>query len=573
MADHLRPMEELLRIPIVGIENAIVVLAVLADEFKLKTELLDFISNNSFFCLENDDPHSHIRRFYQITRTLKLNQVPDDVVTLILFMFSLKGAAETWLENEPPCSITTWDDLVSKFLNRFYPHSKTRELRKEITNFQQVFDLFYHGLCQSDQDSLNTAAGGNLMMRNIQKALTTIENKARVQTCRNKPQVSSSGGTSTKIDAITALTKQVEALEYHFASMRETYDHNQEALIQLMQNQIGQMAKAFQKSPLERATNVSTYTPKPSRRFNSICDDDYNDEESTIPFNEIISQLPSSIAITPVLPTMEPEDSFIMGDENISTIPEKEPDEFIKSSVEDLVPIPSESEDTSDSDKVCDLPFCDNFVTFSNPLFDANDDECFNPGGDIDEIDVFIEIDDSFPEYETFCFNIEEKSSGSTTTHSDYSLLDYDGFCFDDDHIEEKSSGSTTTHSDFSLPKYDSFIFDLSVDPFPPADRSVSHHEEFTDELAHIISLSEYDRFYFDLEIIPGEFTRVLKENIFDLSIKVLTVNELNDSSLLLSDCDSTFSEEFSEIDPLVSLPFGNKDKVFDPVIFIIKRV
>ncbi|GKA41340.1 putative ribonuclease H-like domain-containing protein [Tanacetum coccineum] len=123
------------------------------------------------------------------------------------------------------------------------------------------------------------------------------------------------------------------------------------------------------------------------------------------------------IKITPVLP-YGAEGLIIMGDENLSTIPEKESDEFINSSVEDIVPIPCESDDTSDSDKECDLPFCYNFVTFSNPLFDAN--ECFDPGGDIDEIDVFLEIDDSFPVYETFCFNIEEKSSGSTTTHSDF---------------------------------------------------------------------------------------------------------------------------------------------------------
>ncbi|GJU38774.1 hypothetical protein Tco_1191731 [Tanacetum coccineum] len=110
----------------------------------------------------------------------------------------------------------------------------------------------------------------------------------------------------------------------------------------------------------EQAANVSTHTPEPSRRFNFIYDDDDDDEESTIPLNEIISQIPPSIAITPVLPTMEPEDSLIMGDENLSTIPEKESDEFIKSSVEDLVPIPSESEDTSDNDSECDLPFCDN---------------------------------------------------------------------------------------------------------------------------------------------------------------------------------------------------------------------
>ncbi|GJS39871.1 hypothetical protein Tco_0564914 [Tanacetum coccineum] len=165
---------------------------------------------------------------------------------------------------------------------------------------------------------------------------------------------------------------------------------------------------------------------------------------------------------------------------------------------------------------------------------------------------LLSQIDDSFPEYETFCFNIEEKSSGSTTTHSDYSLPDYDAFYFDDDHIEEKSSGSTTTHSDFSLPEYDSFIFDLLIDPFPPADRSVSHHEEFADELAHIISPPEYDRFYFDLEIVPGEFTRVLKENISRTSTKDFIIHELNDFSLLLSDCDSPLSKEFSEIDLLV---------------------
>ncbi|GJS84399.1 hypothetical protein Tco_0750940 [Tanacetum coccineum] len=124
----------------------------------------------------------------------------------------------------------------------------------------------------------------------------------------------------------------------------------------------------------EQVANLSTYTPEPSWRFNSICYDDDDDEESAIPLNEIISQIPPSIAITPVLPTMEPEDSLIMGDENLSTIPEKEPDEFIKYSVEDLVSIPRESEDTSNNDKECDLPFCYNYVTFSNPFFDANDD-------------------------------------------------------------------------------------------------------------------------------------------------------------------------------------------------------
>ncbi|GKF33686.1 hypothetical protein Tco_0106886, partial [Tanacetum coccineum] len=137
-------------------------------------------------------------------------------------------------------------------------------------------------------------------------------------------------------------------------------------------------------------------------------------------------------------------------------------------------------------------------------------------------------------------------------SHFDNSPLEYETFSFD---IEEKSSGSTTTHSDFSFPEYDSFIFDLLIDLFPPSDRSVSRHEEFTNELAHIISPPKYDRFYFDLEIVPGEFTRVMMENIFDLSTKGLKINELIDSSLLLSDCDSSLSKEFSKTDLLVSFP------------------
>ncbi|GJS32241.1 hypothetical protein Tco_0530623 [Tanacetum coccineum] len=106
-------------------------------------------------------------------------------------------------------------------------------------------------------------------------------------------------------------------------------------------------------------------------------------------------------------------------------------------------------------------------------------------------------FNDSSPYYETFCFDIGEKSSGSTTSHSDHSLLEYESFCFDVDHIEEKSSGITNSHSDISLFEYESFHFDLSIDLLSLADRSDSHLEEFADELAHIISPLEYDHCYF----------------------------------------------------------------------------
>ncbi|GJR67265.1 hypothetical protein Tco_0013330 [Tanacetum coccineum] len=121
-----------------------------------------------------------------------------------------------------------------------------------------------------------------------------------------------------------------------------------------MSIEINKLTKEKELRQRKQATNLSTHTPEPSRRFNFIYDDDDDDEESTIPLNKNISQLPPSIAITTVLLTMEPEDSLIMGDEDLRTIPEKESDEVIKSSVEDLVPIPSESKDTSDNNSESD---------------------------------------------------------------------------------------------------------------------------------------------------------------------------------------------------------------------------
>nr|GEW45215.1 hypothetical protein [Tanacetum cinerariifolium] len=88
----------------------------------------------------------------------------------------------------------------------------------------------------------------------------------------------------------------------------------------------------------------------------------------------IISEHPPCIAITPVLSTKETKDSLIMGDEHLETIPKKESDEFIKSSVKNLVPNASESEDLSNIRHECDVPVYDDFITFSNLHFDVDDD-------------------------------------------------------------------------------------------------------------------------------------------------------------------------------------------------------
>nr|GEZ46376.1 hypothetical protein [Tanacetum cinerariifolium] len=95
-------------------------------------------------------------------------------------------------------------------------------------------------------------------------------------------------------------------------------------------------------------------------------------------------------------------------------------------------------------------------------------------------------FDNSLPEFETFCFDVEEISSGKI------------------------SSGSPTTHSDSSL--YASFIFDLLINPFPPADRSDFY--EFTDELIPFISPPGYDCFLFKVEPNSRDFALDVVEDI-----------------------------------------------------------
>nr|GEW44782.1 hypothetical protein [Tanacetum cinerariifolium] len=136
MADQ-RIMAELLCAPTEGYAKAIVVPLILAEQFELKHSLINMMTSDQFFRLEKDNPHDHIRWFNKITSTIKYKDVPNSSIKLMLFPFSLAGVARRWLEKEPSRSIHTWEDLVSKFINEFFPPSRTTNLRNEISNFQQ----------------------------------------------------------------------------------------------------------------------------------------------------------------------------------------------------------------------------------------------------------------------------------------------------------------------------------------------------------------------------------------------------------------------------------------------------
>nr|GFA08492.1 reverse transcriptase domain-containing protein [Tanacetum cinerariifolium] len=151
--------------------------------------------------------------------------------------------ARIWLEKEPSRSILTWEDLVSKFINQFFPLSKTTYLRNEITNFLQKpnkmfneaweqfkdllkqcphhgfselhqLDTFYNALNPNDQDALDSTAGGNFLDKIPRECLSIIESKSKVRYLRsrvtdvrvnaNAPLSSSSSSNSFDLQQIAA---------------------------------------------------------------------------------------------------------------------------------------------------------------------------------------------------------------------------------------------------------------------------------------------------------------------------------------------------------------------------------
>ncbi|GJR89630.1 hypothetical protein Tco_0213641 [Tanacetum coccineum] len=276
------------------------------------------------------------------------------------------------------------------------------------------------------------------------------------------------------------------------------------------------------------------------------------------------------------LPTEEPEYSLSMGDEHLSTIPETESDEVIKSSVENLVPIPSESEVTSDNESECDVPVNDEsspiFTTFSNPLFDCNDDFTSSDDKSLSNEDVPME---NFKIYSNPLFDDEEIISTKIDPHY---------FNAESNLIESLLNRDTLIDSS---PKIDSLLEEFSgelthIDPIPPGIEKVDFNLE---EEIHLVENLLYDNsFPRPLEELNLEIADTILESLSPSPIPVedsdshmeeidlfLTTDDSMPPSIENDDYDSEgdirFLEELLSIDPLPlpEIESSNLDHFNDP--------
>nr|GEW88437.1 hypothetical protein [Tanacetum cinerariifolium] len=218
------------------------------NNFELKQTLINLVQSNQF--TGKQDPHNHLRFFNKVTSTFRHPEVPNTTIKLLLFPFSLEGEARIWLDKEPPRSILTWEDLVSKFINQFFPPSKTTYLRNEITNFLQKpnetfneawerfkdllrqcphhgfselhqLDTFYNALNPNDQDALDSAAGGNFLDKIPRECLSIIESKSKVRYSRSRITDSR---TNTNAPLSSSLPSKSFELQQIAASLEDKLD-------------------------------------------------------------------------------------------------------------------------------------------------------------------------------------------------------------------------------------------------------------------------------------------------------------------------------------------------------------
>ena len=224
-----------------------------AGNFTLTAQLLNMVPH--YHGLPNEDPYLHIKEFFELCVTQQIQGVTPEGIRLRLFPFSLKDKAKLWLNSLDAGSITSWEQLASKFLKKFFPAQKTRQLRREIQTFQQKdgdqfweawehfkdllwkcphhnltkddqVQAFYEGLNELNRGIVDSACGGALMEKNSEEAYElfgTLSENSQQFSCRTRQmgkkqgvyEVQSQGNVTTQM---AAMDKKIDMIIKAMAS-------------------------------------------------------------------------------------------------------------------------------------------------------------------------------------------------------------------------------------------------------------------------------------------------------------------------------------------------------------------
>nr|GEW39274.1 zinc finger, CCHC-type [Tanacetum cinerariifolium] len=426
----------------------------------LRSDTIWLVQNGcSFYELRSEDTNQHLNDILKLVDSLDLDSENRERTCLCLFQISIRGQASNWLERLPAGSITTWEDLTTRFLAQFFPPRRTVKLRNDIMIFQQ-----HH------EESLSEA-------------------RTRFKDCQPMKYVES----NPCYDSHYFGFDQIEPLHYSVNQplniQNEPNDHNlfiSKLIQQKLQNEYAQLFPA--------------------------------------------------IEITFDLSTVRPEDSLRMGDEHLDTISETESDEFIKSSVENLVPSPSESEDLSDkiismkidphhfnveSDLIESLLNHDSLIISSSSKIDSLLDEFAGKLILLKSIPPGIDKTDCDPEEEIRLIEKLLYGNSSPRPPEEFNSENFDAAIkyFSPSHIPFEDSDSFIEEIDLSFTPNDSMPPGIENDDYD-SERDILILKEFLSNDSH--SLFENESFHFDIPSSSRPPAKPLDDNSKILTVKVV---------------------------------------------------
>lgn len=182
------------------------------NNWEIKSSLINMVQNNRFFGLPMEHPIEHLDNFDRLCGTVKMNGVPEDVIKLTLFPFSLGDKASQWEKSVVTSSITTWDECKKRFLSKFFSNQKTAKIRNDITGFKQggneslyeawerlkgytrscphhgvskeaLLGIFHRGVHEKFHIALNTASNGSFASLTVEQGEQLVENLAQSDQC------------------------------------------------------------------------------------------------------------------------------------------------------------------------------------------------------------------------------------------------------------------------------------------------------------------------------------------------------------------------------------------------------
>ncbi|GJU15034.1 hypothetical protein Tco_1143000 [Tanacetum coccineum] len=199
-------MEELCQPSIDGRGGPIAPIPIQATDFGLRHHMIQQVQNTcQFHGLPGDDANRHIDKFLEITQHMKQNGVSDDALRLSLFPYSLTHHAIAWYDRLPRNSIHSFDDMMRKFLSKYFPPSM-------VTNHR---------------DTINAAAGGTFMQKTPEECYELIENMTAhhnhwdTSATRDETSRNISSTTSTESPEVV---RQLELMN-RFCRMMRKYNH------------------------------------------------------------------------------------------------------------------------------------------------------------------------------------------------------------------------------------------------------------------------------------------------------------------------------------------------------------